>query len=144
MRNYTFLKSIFICLFVAFTSELSAQAGIGVFSRHLLNPNGEIAIGISERNSLDFIGAGIEYRRNVLEHNLYSFIVGVNLQKMKGEGYTAPPGVFFQVNWKIFKTLIDQEKWTGFFSAGPRLFYVTQSFEPEEGSNDFPIGSVRF
>ncbi len=144
MRNHTYLKLFILCCFYGCTLGLSAQNGIGLFSRHLLNPNGEVAIGIPDRNAFAFLGSGIEYRRDKEEHKLYSFIIGFSLQEDKGPRFSTPPGVFLQANWKIFKPLIDKEKLNGNFSLGPRLFYLTRTSEPADGSSDLPIKVSRY
>ena len=144
MRNHTCLKLISIFCFIGCFTGLSAQTGIGVFSRHLLNPNGEVGIGLSERNSFDFIGVGIEYRRDRQDYKLYSFVIGFSLQEDKGPRFSTPPGVFLQANWRIFKPLFDKEKFKGYFSLGPRLFYLTRTFMPADGSYDLPIKVSRY
>lgn len=84
MRNHSYLKLIILCCFLGCTFGLSAQNGIGVFSRHLGLPGGEVAVGRSDRDTpLDFLGAGIEYRLDRETHKLYSFIIGVSFQKKR-------------------------------------------------------------
>ena len=143
MRNHTYLKLITLCCFFGCTLGLSAQNGIGLFSRHLLNPNGEVAIGVSDRSALAFLGAGLEYRLDRETHKLYSFIIGISIQENLGTGFNTPPGVFLQANWRLFKPLINTEKLQGFSSIGPRLFYLSRSFDPLDGSNSFPTSTNR-
>lgn len=144
MRNSTTLKLIFIFCFIGCFTGLSAQAGIGVFSRHLGLPGGEVAVGRSDRDtSLDFLGVGVELRLDRETHKLYSFIIGVSLQKKNNPNYSAPAGIFLQANWKLFKPIIKKDKLSGFFSIGPRLFALNQSFMPLSGINQFPTNSSR-
>lgn len=141
MRNQ--LLIFFFLTLSGFT--LSAQNGIGLFTRFLSNPAGEITVSFREQQSniLSFQGIGFEYRRNIETHKLYYFVAGFNIKKAQGPGYSTAPEVYLQTAWKLFKPLVNESGIRAYFSIGPRFFYMTESFMPTPPSNELPEMSFR-
>ncbi len=137
MRNHTYLKLITLCCFLGCTLGLSAQNGIGLFTRFVLNPNGEVrALSTEPSNFLAFQGLGFEYRRDSDKHKLYAINVGFNIRGKMGPGYSTENEYFTQVSWKLFKPVVNESGIKGYFSIGPRLFYISHSFLADVGSSE--------
>ena len=133
MRNHTYLKLITLCCFLGCTLGLSAQNGIGLFTRFVLNPNGEVrAFSTDPSNFLAFQGLGLEYRRDSDKHKLYAINVGFNIRGKMGPDYSTANEYFTQVSWKLFKPVVNESGIKGYFSLGPRFYYMSHSFLPDD------------
>ena len=115
---------IFICI------SINAQSSLALHSRHVLYPKDEIRItnNLEERSIFSSQGFAFEYSRNRETNRLYSFAAGFNLLKPSAQDKSDVPEFFFQLKFRMFKSLIKFDGFDSYFSVGPRVLYMTESF----------------